>query len=296
MDVDPADPTDPPWPKRCEITAPEAIALLTDLRGFTFLSPFLSSTHTLTTAARAAKRPVSSMAHWVPRFVETGLLERVGEVRRAGAPMPRYRTPARKLVVPFELIPFDTRVRMLDEGRMRLLRRFMDGMDEELAASKSFGLSFAAYGQQLDGRWRVGDVLEGDVHRYPGRRELRAVIAGMEPVGTGMPVTTSLAGACAQVGAALGEVPWLERWPVTVLATPTLAAGHWVLADATGTLPLAPGPALPELIAVSGGGEVALSAEWTARGLVPLAVHLADRNIDVGPRGGFHERRWRDAG
>ncbi|MFN8023665.1 MAG: hypothetical protein U0Q03_19200 [Acidimicrobiales bacterium] len=190
MDVDPADPTGPPWPKRCEITAPEAIALLTDLRGFTFLSPFLSSTHTLTTAARAAKRPVSSMAHWVPRFVETGLLERVGEVRRAGAPMPRYRTPARKLVVPFELIPFDARVRMLDEGRMRLLRRFMDGMDEELAASKSFGLSFAAYGESgsaidleetdaeraarsyTDG-WRMIDLDEDDAIEFS--RELEAL-------------------------------------------------------------------------------------------------------------------------
>lgn len=133
------------WPERLEIRDPAAIALLTDLRGFSFLAPFLASTHTLTSAARAIKRPVSSMAHWVPRFVETGVLEVRGEVRRAGAPMRRYRTPARKLVVPFELIPFDARVRMLDEGRMRLLRRFLDGMDEALAESRSFGLSFFSH-------------------------------------------------------------------------------------------------------------------------------------------------------
>jgi hypothetical protein len=181
---------DPTWPDRAAITAAGAIALLTDLRGFTFLSPFLSATHTLTSAARAAKRPVSSMAHWVPRFVETGLLVRVGEVRRAGAPMPRYRAAARKLVVPFELIPFDARVRMLDEGRMRLLRRFMDGMDEELAASKSFGLSFAAYGESgsaidleetdaeraarsyTDG-WRMIDLSEEDAIEFS--RELEAL-------------------------------------------------------------------------------------------------------------------------
>ena len=183
-------PDDPPWPERVEVVAPEAIALLTDLRGFTFLSPFLSATHTLTSAARAAKRPVSSMAHWVPRFVDAGLLDRIGQVRRAGTPMPRYRTPARKLVVPFELIPFDARVRMLDEGRMRLLRRFMDGMDEELAASKSFGLSFAAYGESgsvidleetdaeraarsyTDG-WRMMELTEDDAIEFS--RELEAL-------------------------------------------------------------------------------------------------------------------------
>jgi len=62
--------------------------------------------------------------------------------------MPQYRAPARRLVIPFESISFDTRVRMLDEGRLRALRRFMDGMDEALAESRSFGLAFAAYGEE----------------------------------------------------------------------------------------------------------------------------------------------------
>ncbi|MCB1002065.1 MAG: hypothetical protein R2713_16050 [Ilumatobacteraceae bacterium] len=149
------------WPDRADIHDPAAIALLTDLRGVTFLSPFLASTHTLTSAARTVERPVSSMAHWVPRFVDTGLVERVGEIRRAGAPMPRYRAVARKLVVPFEMIPFDARVRMLDTGRLHLLRRFMDGMDEAVASSRSFGLSFAAYGE----RGSVIDLEETDAER-----------------------------------------------------------------------------------------------------------------------------------
>ena len=133
------------WPDRAAITHPAAIALLTDARGITFLSPFLAATHTLTSAARAIQRPTSSMAHWVPRFVDAGLLERHDVVHRSGKPMPRYRTPARTLVVPFELIPFDARVRMLDQGRLRLLRRFLDGMDEALVAMGSFGLGFSAY-------------------------------------------------------------------------------------------------------------------------------------------------------
>lgn len=143
--TDVSDEGDPEWPERVEVRNPTAIALLTDLRGFTFLGPFFHRTHTLTTAAAAIGRAPSSMAHWIPRFVAAGLLEPRGALRRAGAPMPRYRTPARKLVVPFELIPFDARVRLLDEGRLRVLRRFMDGMDEALASTQSFGLSFSGY-------------------------------------------------------------------------------------------------------------------------------------------------------
>lgn len=198
------------WPERAEVRDAAAIALLTDLRGFTFLGPFLHRTHTLTSAAAAIDRAPSSMAHWVPRFVAAGLLEHRGAVRRAGAPMPRYRTPARKLVVPFELIPFDARVRLLDEGRLRVLRRFMDGMDEALAAEKSFGLGFSGYDdggsavelEETDGErarrytdgWLTLDLTEDDAlelsreiedlyARYQGRKGPRTYIchAGVAP-------------------------------------------------------------------------------------------------------------------
>ena len=143
-------------------TPRHAIALLTDLRAFSFLAPFLGGTHTLTSAARVVKRPASTLAHWLPRFVETGLVEHRGDVLRAGLPMPRYRTPARKLVVPFELIPFDARVRLFDEGRLRVLRRFMDGMDEALEATEAFGLSFAVYDE---GGGSIIDLEQTDAER-----------------------------------------------------------------------------------------------------------------------------------
>lgn len=122
-----------------------AIGLLTDLRGLSMLTPFFRRTHTLSSAAKELRRPPSSLAHWIPRFVGCGLLERCGEIRRAGTAMPRYRTPATELVVPFRLIPFDARVRLLDEGRMRVMRRFLDGMDEVLEAGGTTGLSFSAH-------------------------------------------------------------------------------------------------------------------------------------------------------
>jgi hypothetical protein len=160
-------------------------------------------------------------------------------------------------------------------------------------------LSFAAYGQSLDGAAPVGTVLDAALHRYPGRHELRCVLGevGAPPASaTDLPPTTSLAGACDEIGAVLAGVPWIERWPVTVIGAPTASGGRWMLTDHTGSLPLAPGgTSVSTIVALSGGRPTVISAEWTAAGLVPLTVHEAGRSVDVGPRGGFHERRWRDA-
>ena len=179
------------------------------------------------------------------------------------------------------------------EDRIVVRRSWLRGL-----ASREWALllSFAAYGQSLDGGVPVGTVLHADLHRYPGCNELRCVLGVVHAAPAAHseePVTTSLAGACDEIGSRLAGVPWLERWPVTVAAAPTLAGGSWSLVDHTGSVPLAPGrDAAPTLAAVSGGRPVAITAEWTAEGFVPLAVHGPGRSIDVGPRGGFHERQW----
>ncbi|MGD9703552.1 MAG: SWIM zinc finger family protein [Acidimicrobiia bacterium] len=179
------------------------------------------------------------------------------------------------------------------EDRIVVRRSWLRG-----AASRDWALvlSFAAYGQSLDGALPVGAVLSADLHRYPGRDELRCVLGAVHAAPEAQPdepVTTSLAGACDEIGARLAAVPWLERWPVTVAAAPTLAGGAWSLVDHTGTVPLAPEQsAAATIAALSGGRAVPITAEWTAAGFVPLTVHLPDRSVDIGPRGGFHERRW----
>ena len=38
------------------------------------------------------------------------------------------------------------------------------------------------------------------------------------------------------------------------------------------------------LLALSGGRPVDLTLEWTPHGVVPLAVHLPQRSVDIGPR------------
>ena len=179
------------------------------------------------------------------------------------------------------------------EDRIVVRRSWLRGV-----ASREWALllSFAAYGQSLDGGLPVGAVLHADLHRYPGCNELRCVLGVVHAAPEAQPEepqTTSLAGACDEIGRRLASVPWLERWPVTVAAAPTMSGGSWVLVDHTGSVPLAPGrEAAPTLAAVSGGQPVAITAEWTAEGFVPLAVHGAGRSVDVGPRGGFQERQW----
>ena len=181
------------------------------------------------------------------------------------------------------------------EDRIVVRRSWLRGLSSRRWA---LVLSFAAYGQSLDGALPVGTVLHADLHRYPGRHELRCALGAVHgvPEAAVEPVTTSLAGACDDVGAVLAEIPWMERWPVTVSAAPTIERRGWSMADHTGSLPiLSVATSLAPLVALSGGRPVSMTAEWTAAGLVPLAVHLTDRSVDIGPRGGFHERPWERA-
>jgi hypothetical protein len=155
-------------------------------------------------------------------------------------------------------------------------------------------LSFQAYGQALDGSLPVGARVHADLHRYPGAVRLRALVGRVheppKPHPDGPPAI-GLAEACDHLGAALAREPWLERMPVTVRATPVPDRDGWALADVSGALAIAGTPAgLPALVACSAGRPVAVTAEWTAEGLVPLSVHGvagAGGTVDIGPREGW---------
>ena len=133
-----------PWPERQEITSPDAIKMLTNLRALRYLLPFMRQEHTLSTAAIALGRPPSTVAYWIPRFVRVGLVSHLGDEKRSGMAMPRYRAPAKQLTGPFAKIPFDSRVTFLDEGRMRVLRRFLDGVDEAIESTNAVSLGFSS--------------------------------------------------------------------------------------------------------------------------------------------------------
>ena len=152
---------DDPWPAQREISDPAAVDLLADLRALRYLTPFLGAAHTLTSAAQALDRSTSTLAYWIPRFVRVGLLVHLGDVRRNGMAMPRYRAPADQLVVPFKSVPFDRRVALLDGGRMRILRRFLDGLDEAIERDEAFALGFSS---EAPHRFAI-EMVESPAHR-----------------------------------------------------------------------------------------------------------------------------------
>ncbi len=146
-------------------------------------------------------------------------------------------------------------------------------------------LSFAAYRQSLDCSFEVGAQVHADLFRYPGAVALRVLVGPRHSDPQPAPGVrgSSIVEACAQIGRSLAAEPWLERYPLCVTAAPTRADGRWLLTDATGSLPLVDGASVGTLLACSAGRPVVLTAEWTAAGLVPLTVHLADRAVDIGP-------------
>ena len=147
-------------------------------------------------------------------------------------------------------------------------------------------LSFAAYRQSLDSTLGVGSQVHADLFRYPGVVALRALMGPRhdEPQPAPVPVGSS----------SPKRAPWWAgRSPPSRGSSATRSvssplrlpvAGRWLLTEATGSLPLVDGAGgVGTLLACSAGRPVTVTAEWTAAGVVPLTVHLADRAVDIGP-------------
>ncbi|QXJ20447.1 SWIM zinc finger family protein [Actinomadura graeca] len=140
-------------------------------------------------------------------------------------------------------------------------------------------LSFAPPGGTLDASLAVGTEVDAELAFYPGAQPLRALVAGRHgPARPGTPAGTGVRGFLGEHAEALARDPWLDRWPATLAAVRLARAeggGLHAVDDAGDALPLRLDDPW-RLLAVSGGGPVALSGEWTARGLRPLAAWHAD--------------------
>ncbi len=168
------------------------------------------------------------------------------------------------------------------EDRIEVRRHWLRGAT---SGRWALVLSFAAYRQSLDTSLVVGTSLSADLHRYPGPA-LRALVGLRHggPVAPARPPAVDVAAACGEIGSMLVAEPWLDRLPVTVRAAVSQAGSAWVLTDDSGSLPVLAGPSMATLLAVSGGAPVDVTVEWTSHGVIPLAIHLPDRSIDIGPR------------
>jgi hypothetical protein len=156
-------------------------------------------------------------------------------------------------------------------------------------------LGFAAHGQALDEHLAVGTTIEADLFRYPGAVALRALIGHVHvparPAGDlhdRLPAG-SIGQLCDEVGEALAVEPWLERHPAVVRCRVTRggsgAHAPWVIADGSGSLALHPDAgSVADLVACTADDDAVLVVEWTALGILPVAVHLPGRSVDLGPR------------
>lgn len=196
----------------------------------------------------------------------------------------------------------------LREDRIEVRRHWLRGKS---SGRWALLLSFAAYQQSLDESLEVGTSIHADLHRYPGPA-LRAIMGSRHanPVDAmfpqqpasgpprGRPPAQSVAEACDEIGRMLVAEPWLDRLAVSVTAAPTRTRAGWCLTDDSGSLPLldlgdrtrrrssgsaAQGGGLAALLAASAGAAVDMTIEWTPHGVIPLALHLDDRAIDIGP-------------
>ncbi|MDN5857261.1 MAG: SWIM zinc finger family protein [Pseudonocardia sp.] len=147
-------------------------------------------------------------------------------------------------------------------------------------------LLFAAGGAELsahtDSGLLPGTALDAELHYYPGRPALRAVIGarhselGAAPPPAPQPVDALLDG----FAEALAEDPWLGEWPAVVTGVPEEHGPEWRLRCVTGALPLQPaGIDVWPLVATSGGAPVAVAGEWTGAALRPLTCWHRDRAV-----------------
>ncbi len=145
-------------------------------------------------------------------------------------------------------------------------------------------LAFGAFGNEVATEFAVGSALDADLHWYPGGINLRAIVGRVngDPLpNTAGPASTTIADALLNAGWALAAEPWVERYPLCVMAVPApIGNGRWVLTDATGSIPIAAGCSkMAEIVAVSGGRPIRLMGEWSVDGLLPLTLFGSDQAI-----------------
>jgi len=108
------------------VSDPAAAEALTDQTTLRHLAPFLGRTLSVSEAARETGEKANTTLKRVQRFLELGLLEVVGERKRAGRPIKLYRTVADVFFVPFEATHAESLEAALAERDAyweRLLRR-----------------------------------------------------------------------------------------------------------------------------------------------------------------------------
>ncbi|MEB3231511.1 MAG: hypothetical protein VKJ64_10910 [Leptolyngbyaceae bacterium] len=130
-----------------------------------------------------------------------------------------------------------------------------------------------------------GIILPATLAFYPSSYPLRSLI--QEVSGSAKPMGEfacgrELGGAIAQFNQAISHNPWLDRMPLIFSAVipVKIHENWWMINHHAQGLPIHPQfPQQWELLAISGGAEVAIAAEWDGTYLWPLSVSVDQRLI-----------------
>lgn len=144
-------------------------------------------------------------------------------------------------------------------------------------------LTFAPPGQRLDTSVLPGQVIEGDLHFYPGSGQHRVLLGERSDVAEPVrPPGENIDTVHERFAALLAKDPWASRLPTLIRATAVLppdAAGPWRLRDdarSTVKLERLPGEPWP-LLAHSAAGAADVFGEWNGGTFRPLSVLAEDR-------------------
>ncbi|GAB3578367.1 hypothetical protein [Calidifontibacter terrae] len=109
------------------ITEPVIADALSARVGPRYLSAYFATARSMSEAVDYLEEPMGKVHYWTRRWHDLGLLEIVDRVQRAGRPIVRYRTIARKFVVPERLLPESLLERQLNAVNAAMLRNLQRG-------------------------------------------------------------------------------------------------------------------------------------------------------------------------
>ncbi len=161
---------DPRSKKVAVVSDPVQAALLCGRSSVEALRPFLMGERSLTEAARDLEVRPSTLAYWVPRFLDAGLIREVRRVARAGRPIRVYRATADEFRVPFALVPPEAHERFVERTRRQVYDEFLDALTRAEPDVDRWGLAVGI--DAADGQLSLRLDLPGaaDEPGRPGRQ------------------------------------------------------------------------------------------------------------------------------
>lgn len=149
-------------------------------------------------------------------------------------------------------------------------------------------LSYAHGTEPFDCDFGPGSSWEAELVFYESGYPLRAVVKAdscpSEPVDR-LPGYDSIAAALTAYSAALGQNPWLERFPLALAACVPQERGEIAVDRFGNALPVSPDFTQTwQLVAIGGGSPISVFGEWNGECWLPLSAIAEDRFVVLGHR------------